>query len=527
MFGIKRRTQFQQLRFGYVFHKSMVPDAGIFTIADIGYNTHMSYPRSDHSFDWTGFRFSLKLIAFCIIAGSAGHYGLLYAQTISTSSEASQTSHTTSAPTRTPVTLSTSTPERVIKSLTINDVIPLTGKFILADLSTMTLRLYRDGTTTTEYPIQTKGKPGTPWETPAGFYTIQTKEENHLSTIGHVNMPYSMQFYGNYFIHGWPTYEDGTPVASTYSGGCIRLNTADAAEVYAFADKGTGIFVYDPPIATPSSAVSMGKARPPAISAGSYLVADLDSGDVYLEHDAQKPLPIASVSKLITALVANETISFDKKISIQEGYILPKADPSDKRQKKFLVGDLLYPLLMESSNGIAEALADYYDTDSFIHWMNATARSLDMQSTHFAEPSGLSPENVSTSDDLFRLAVYIADKKPFIWDITRTPTKKLVADDGSTYPLANFNKFIGRDDFIGGKVGYTDEADHTMVSLFSFKVAGETRRIAFIVLHSQDQTEDIKELVTWFGRSAAQGEKATDTACASCTKPTEHRKIGI
>jgi len=150
-----------------------------------------------------------------------------------------------------------------------------------------------------------------------------------------------------------------------------------------------------------------------------------------------------------------------------------------------------------------------------------------MQSTHFAEPSGLSPENVSTSDDLFRLAVYIANKKSFIWDITRTPQKTLVASDGSSYPLANFNKFFDRSDFIGGKVGYTDEADHTMVSVFSFSIDGQVRRVAFIVLRSKDQTEDTKKLVSWFGKAATQGAKAADTACASCSQAPTYRKIGI
>jgi D-alanyl-D-alanine carboxypeptidase len=485
----------------------------------------MSHSQSDHSFDWTGFRFSLQLITFFVVAGSAIHYTLLYAQTVSFSDVPPPTYYR--APARIPIAISTSTPKRVIKSLTIDDVVPLTGKFMVADLSAMKLTLYRDGTSTAEYVIQTKGKPGTPWETPAGFYTIQTKEENHFSTIGHVNMPYSMQFYGNYFIHGWPTYDDGTPVASTYSGGCIRLNTSDAKQVYDFADTHTGLFVYDPHTNTSASSIPLGNVPAPMISAQSYLVADVDSGDVYLEHNAQTPLPIASISKLITALVANETISFDKKISVNEGYVLPKANPNNKRPKKFLVGDLLYPLLMESSNGVAEALADYYGTPGFIHWMNTTALSLDMQSTHFAEPTGLSPENISTSDDLFRLAVYLAHKKPFIWDITRTPTKKIVSDDGSAYPLANFNKFIDRPDFIGGKVGYTDEADHTMVSLFSFKIGDQTRRVAFIVLHSADQTEDIKKLVAWFEKSVIRGTNATDAACASCAKPQQYRKIAI
>lgn len=480
--------------------------------------------RSNHFFDWGGFTLAIKLIAVCVIVWNVGHFGLSYAQSNDISIQPSFIAKEISV--KIPTLLSTSTPKRVIQSLTTADVIPLAGKFIVADLSSMTLTLYQDGTSTSTYPIQTKGKTGTPWETPAGFYNIQSKEKSHLSTIGNVYMPYSMQFYGNYFIHGWPHYADGTPVSSNFSGGCIRLNTADAEQVFAFADNGTNMFVYDPSDTVSSANVVLGEINTPVVSADSYLVADVDSGDVYIEYNAQQILPIASVSKLITALVANETISFDKKITTPEKYMAQKANTHDTKSKQFVVSDLLYPLLMESSNGVAETLAEYYGTDAFVRWMNATARSLNMRSTHFAEPSGLSPDNVSTSDDLFRLAVYLADKKTFIWGITRTPTKRISAVDGAVYSIANFNKFSERNDFIGGKVGYTDEAGHTMVSIFSFSVGSTTRRVAFIVLQSDDSTADTQTLTRWFTKALAQGVTNIGTACASCTQPHTYRKIG-
>lgn len=486
----------------------------------------MSHLRPDQRFDWHGFVFALKFLFFCAIAASFTHVGAQYVQGIAYASESKGPEVVVQRLRKYSGTLSTSTPQRIIRSLTAADVVPTTGKFIVADLSAMRVTLYDNGTSTAEFRIQTKGKPGTPWETPAGYYSVQTKEESHLSTIGHVYMPYSMQFYGNYFIHGTPYYPGGEPVSSTFSGGCIRLTTDDAAKVFAFADTGTGLFVYDPHATTILPAIQIAEKPAPKISAEIYLVADVDTGDVYLERDAQKQVPIASISKLITALVANETISFDKKIAVPETYVLPKNSRAGG-EKKFVVGDLLYPLLMESSNGVADKLADYYGQEAFVHWMNTTARSLDMRSTHFSDPSGLSPGNISTSDDLFRLTAYLADKKTFIWGITRTPSKTLVASDGSAYPVANFNKFFDRPDFIGGKVGYTDEANHTMVSLFSFPVGGETRRVAFIVLQSKDFTADTKALVSWFSKASKSAGGADNAACASCAQPHSYRKIDL
>ncbi len=108
------------------------------------------------------------------------------------------------------------------------------SSFIEANLRTMEVTLYEHGVASTTLPILTKGKEKSWWETPTGNYKILSRSVNQFSSIGHVWMPYSMQFYGNYFIHGWPYYDDGTPVASTYSGGCIRLATEDAEKVYNF-----------------------------------------------------------------------------------------------------------------------------------------------------------------------------------------------------------------------------------------------------------------------------------------------------
>ena len=368
----------------------------------------------------------------------------------------------------------------------------------------MQLYLYEDGTTTAQYPILTKGKPGTPYETPAGAYRVLTKEEDHFNRGEGVHMPYSMEFYGNYFIHGWPVYANGTPVASNYSGGCIRLSTDDAAKVFAFAGRGTGVFVYDPGNASQVSPLTLAPAPLPAITAASYLVADLDTGDVYAEQNAQVQRPIASVTKLMTALVANETIMFDKPITLARGKLQATEVETDTVPVTFVVGDLLYPLLMESNNYIADTLAQYYGPRAFISWMNSQAQALDMASTTFADANGASSDNQSTPEDLYRLAVYLADKKSFVWKITRTAQKSIVADDGSRYSFTNVN-------------------EPSEASVFSVKLGGQARRVAVIVLDSADHANDTQKLESWFDQSATQG---ANTACASCTQAV-YRKIAL
>ncbi|MBU6323288.1 MAG: L,D-transpeptidase family protein [Patescibacteria group bacterium] len=479
-----------------------------------------------HSFDWKGFRFAMKLLLACAVAVLFGRAALSYAVALHTPAPALVVVRETAAsPSGPALPLATTTPERIIGSLTIADAVPQTGKFVAADLQDMTLALYQDGAEVAEYPILTKGKPGSPYETPSGFYSVLAKQADHFNKQEQVHMPYSMQFYGNYFIHGWPYYTDGSPVNPDYSGGCIRLSTDDARKVYAFADTGTGIFVYDPSVAASSTPLVLAAVPAPDVTAASYLVADVDTGDVYLDRNAEEPRPIASLTKLMTALVANETIMFNNPVTVTKGEMLHEAASADRTQETFVVGDLLYPLLMESNNAIADRLAAQYGTANFVSWMNATAKSLGMQSTHYADPSGVSSGNVSTPDDLFRLATYLADKKSFIWNITRTPSKTLYADSGDVFRINNFNIFSGSSDFIGGKVGKTGAAGDTMTSVFSVPVNGVTRRVAIIVLKSEDYGADTTKLADWFEQSAKKGAALLGTACTSCAAESGYRKI--
>ena len=481
----------------------------------------------EHLFDWERLRFIIGALVCLIVLFWGWLFGLPYVESYISSDSGKATVTAIEDQQLVPVaqaaTLSTTTPQRILNELTIADTVPASGKFIAADLVHMELFLYQDGTTTAEYPILTKGKPGTPYETPSGVYAVLTKEVDHYNGGERVHMPYSMEFYGNYFIHGWPTYNDGSPVASTYSGGCIRLKTEDAAKVYAFADKGTGIFVYDTGAATSAPQLLLSNTSVPAVSAPAYVVADIDTGDVYAEQDGESVRPISSVTKLMTALVTNETIMFDRKVSVPRS-VLQDTDTSDSTPATFAVGDLLYPLLLGSSDAVANTLAQYYGKNSFVRWMNSQAKALDMTSTTFADASGASVQNVSTPEDLYRLAVYLANKKSFVWKITRTPQKTITATDGSTYTFTNSNQFTSLLAFVGGKAGTIAPTQDTMVSVFSLPIGGQERRVAVIVLDSSDYSADTQKLATWFDQSATA---AANTACVSCVVPQTYKKIQL
>ena len=387
------------------------------------------------------------------------------------------------------------------------------GKAIGIDLVSMKLTLYQDGQALKTYPILTKGREGSLWETPSGAYSILLKEDNHFSSIGEVWMPYSMQFYGNFFIHGWPYYPGGAPVPQGYSGGCIRLATKDAEEIYQFAEIGAPVFIYEENESLRSLAsesIELQNIKSPEVKAKSFLVADLESGLVFLEKDASSAFPVASLTKLMTAVTAHEAMYLGRFTTINQSVLETYGDAGNlKLGETFKLYDLIFPLLMESSNDAAKALAlAVYGEEKFVSLMNEKASALGMKNAFFVDPSGIGSSNVSTAEDLFRLARYISDKRSFLFEITKTPSKEIFSEDGNRHIFQNYNIFDAGAEFIGGKTGYTKDALGTRISIFSLPVDNIERDIAIIVLGSEEREKDTKALLEWFKQVSVSGESA-------------------
>lgn len=228
----------------------------------------------------------------------------------------------------------------------------------------------------------------------------------------------------------------------------------------------------------------------PRVSSLSYLVADLETGKVLLSQNINQQLPIASVTKLMTAVVAEENLGLDTKTVISQDAIDTYGTQGDLRTKEtYTVGELLYPLLLESSNDAAEALALTKDRENFLNTMNEKAKNIGLLNTSFNDASGLSAENVSTVTDLFRLTQYISKYRSYIFDITTLKTKQLGKKN-----WINNSRFRNDRDYVGGKNGYIDEARKTHIVLFDETFNKETRTIAYIILRSDDVSYDIKML---------------------------------
>ncbi len=364
--------------------------------------------------------------------------------------------------------------------------------FIEADLSAMQLTFYREGAPVETFPILTKGREGSWWETPAGLYKIDGKEENHFSAFVGVHLPWSLPFQGNFFIHGWPYYPGGEPVQSTYSGGCVRLSTEDAKKLYNLVAVGAPVLVFEKDFTADNLAYEV---RLPEISAKEYLVADLKSNFVLLGKATRESAPIASLTKLVTALVAAEYINLDNTVVITDDMLVPTSRPRLVSGGEISAFNLLYPLLLESSNEAAAALAANLGFDRFVALMNDKARSLGMTHTAFVDSSGSGAGNVSTAEDLFALLRSIYNNRSFILQLTTGRLDKSVYGRPAFRDLGNFNVFGNYPEFLGGKMGVSDAAGETMATIWNVVVSGETRPLAVVVLGSAEAAQDTETLV--------------------------------
>ena len=234
----------------------------------------------------------------------------------------------------------------------------------------------------------------------------------------------------------------------------------------------------------------------PETSAQAYIVADIDTGEIIVEKNSGTAFPIASVSKLMTALVAMHDMNPHEMVTVSRSSVEIYGTAGGLRVgEKILVNDLLYPLLMESSNDAAEVLAEAYGFDEFLKHMNAKAKELGMESTSFAEPSGLSENNASSASDLLKLVEHISKEHPEIWDITRVRQYAILK-----HSWGNASQLSRKSNFVGGKNGYTDEAHYTTASIFDVPVNGGMRRFAVILLKSNSRENDVNALLSFLSK---------------------------
>ncbi|MBI4138472.1 MAG: D-alanyl-D-alanine carboxypeptidase [Candidatus Wildermuthbacteria bacterium] len=250
-----------------------------------------------------------------------------------------------------------------------------------------------------------------------------------------------------------------------------------------------------------------------AQSAVSVLIKTTGEEKTLFKKNEGESLPIASLSKLMTALVAARTFNPKDIITIsreavreEESFGLLKAGDA------FFAKDLLYPMLIESSNDAAAAFALEIGKQPFADLMNLEAKRLELSKTRFTNYAGLDPDspeepvNLSSALDVARIVRELKDQYPDIFSILRVQELPLYDSRGwFHHDMINTNELLSFTSWptkvLGGKTGWTPLAQGTLaLVLESPKQKGY---IINVVLGSPDRFSDMKRLVNWTYNSYA------------------------
>ena len=250
---------------------------------------------------------------------------------------------------------------------------------------------------------------------------------------------------------------------------------------------------------------------PLALKSSVAYVLDQNTNEVLFSKNPQAVLPIASITKLMTALVVVEAgLSLDEKISVTDEDI----DTEKFTRSRLTVGttltrgDMLHLALMASENRAAHALGRNYPggLDAFVAAMNAKAQSLGMADTHYVEPTGLSSRNQSSAADLAKL-VNVTSQVPLLRDLSTSREarvalgKRLVQFRSTNGLLSNPLWDIGLQ-----KTGFINEAGKCLV--MQARMAG--RQLIMVFLDSSGKASriaDAERMRKWL--ATQPGEAAT------------------
>jgi len=268
------------------------------------------------------------------------------------------------------------------------------------------------------------------------------------------------------------------------------------------------------PVLRPSigQAIGLHEAYDPlSLHSAVALAVDAASGEVLFEKNSRAVLPIASISKLMTAMVVLEAgQALDERLAISEADIdTEKFTRSRLRPGTVLTRDeMLHLALMASENRAANALGRHYPggLDAFVARMNERARELGMESTWFVEPTGLSSRNVSSAMDLARL-VRAASRYPLIREYSTASS--LTVEAGARHvSFRNTNRLVSREDWDIGlqKTGYISEAGNCLV----MQARVEGRPVVLVLLDATGKLSrfgDAQRLRDWI-----EGQPRIDSA---------------
>ncbi len=240
----------------------------------------------------------------------------------------------------------------------------------------------------------------------------------------------------------------------------------------------------------------------PYLNLKSSLLVDYETGEVLAARNADAQRPIASISKLVTAMVL-----LDSGIDLNKTEKITKEDARRSSRSRLSIGfemtlyDLLHAALMNSDNRAARALARATSGSqkAFAKEMNRKVRALGLKKTHFVEPTGLSSQNVSTATEVAKILHYAYDY-PLIAKITSKKRYRVkILNRKNTYrDMATTNLLAhSRYKVLAGKTGYIRAADYCLTSMVENKKGKRLTLVVLGVPGDKTRFREARKLLDW------------------------------
>jgi D-alanyl-D-alanine endopeptidase (penicillin-binding protein 7) len=257
----------------------------------------------------------------------------------------------------------------------------------------------------------------------------------------------------------------------------------------------------------------------PDIRAAAAIVYDPATGKVLYEENAQDERSIASITKVMTAIVFLENATdLNQEIQIVRADTLRASTTYLKTYDRVRVSDLLHLLLIPSDNAAARALARISPLgyDGFIARMNQKADDLGLNQTAYADPSGLLSDNISSAYDMARLIAF-ASEDDRIGPIMRTPEYSFRTAKGRIVTVRNTNQILRAGDFdvVGGKTGFISKAGYCLATLLKMPQGGPS--LAVVVLGATSNLGrfwETRHLMAWLSERVNLGVATPAVATA-------------
>ncbi|NGZ11316.1 MAG: D-alanyl-D-alanine carboxypeptidase [Nitrospira sp. LK70] len=234
------------------------------------------------------------------------------------------------------------------------------------------------------------------------------------------------------------------------------------------------------------------------IPAHSILLKELRSGRILFEHEVEKRLSPASLTKIMSALIILEKGHLDELATVSRNAArAPKTHLRLKVGEVFRLGDLLKAMMMVSANDACLTAVEHVggDEEQFVKLMNAKAVALGLSDTHFSNGCGFDgPDHYSTAEDLAKLSE-VAMRNSVFRELVKEEREIITPVSGyRAYVLHNTNRLLGRIPGVEGvKTGFTSKAGRCLIA----KVSQDGRDLLLVILNSNRRWNTAKSLIDY------------------------------